>query len=162
MSMKIKMRVSRRRRARQLTKLLSNIEHVNSVMHTTALMREFGGVRDGQNIHSSVQEALAVHELTAHQTAWHEFERIQKQIDSPEFHHHYNQKVNAFQHEVERALSANATRDIATQAAEIKKADAFMRLREQNYAASLLLEGLHPAPHSALTTLTALHAKYAG
>lgn len=156
-----KMRISRRRRAQQLTKLLDAKQRVKSFADFTTWVSE---ARDASNFHQpmlSVQEAMAAYESTAAHTAWREFERIRQRVDVHHSLRHYEEKVDAFQLEITRAATANAERDIVAQVREIQKASAFMRLRDENYAASLRLEGLDPVPHSALTTLSALHAKYA-
>lgn len=93
-----------------------------------------------------------------------EVERIvafQREFSSLAALQRHTEKSLALQKELEKALaSQNALGDTA-RLEEERKRQVFLRLRDENYAASLRLEGFDAIADDAVTTLDALRNKYA-
>ena len=71
------------------------------------------------------------------------------------------EKAAAFQREIDTALAWKDQSDALTKLELERKRQAFLRLRDENYIASLRLEGFDVASDNASTTLEALRKKYA-
>ncbi|MFZ3289438.1 MAG: YhfG family protein [Telluria sp.] len=75
------------------------------------------------------------------------------------FHRHL-EKASAFQKELDQATALKSAIDVIPRVADEMKRKVFVEMRDENYRASLRLEGLHPGQTTSLTTLAALKAKY--
>ena len=74
----------------------------------------------------------------------------------------YVEKASAFQKELDKAAKLKKEADNKTKLVDEVKRQIFTRMREQNYRASLKLEGLEPDFDAGANTLESIRAKYAG
>jgi hypothetical protein len=74
----------------------------------------------------------------------------------------YLEKAKEYQEEIDRARKISRAVDCDYHLNEDLKRYVFSNIRDQNYRASLRLEGLHPTLDSAAETLQSLRTKYVG
>ncbi|WP_217432039.1 YhfG family protein [Duganella vulcania] len=73
----------------------------------------------------------------------------------------HTEKALAFQQEIDRAAEFRLDIDAATKLTDEMKRQVFIKLREENYVASLRLEGFDVRSDAVPLTLEALRSKYA-
>jgi len=85
-------------------------------------------------------------------------EAFSRKFDNYDAFDRHLMKAASLQKELDKALASNKANEIA----EKIKSQLFSKMKEQNYRASLKLEGLSPSDDVKLNTLESIRSKYAG
>ncbi|WP_147328024.1 MULTISPECIES: YhfG family protein [unclassified Duganella] len=84
----------------------------------------------------------------------------QREFSSVAIFQRYTEKVLAFQQEVDKVAPFRLEVDATTKLTDEMKRQVFIKLRDENYMASLRLEGFSVDSDDAPVTLEALRSKY--
>jgi hypothetical protein len=100
--------------------------------------------------------------VSSYQVEFEKIKAFRKTFDSMQQFDRYVEKASAFQKEIDRAAELKKGIDSQAKLVEDLKRHIFLKMKEQNYRASLKLEGLTPNSDVGLSTLESIRAKYAG
>lgn len=154
-----------------LSRKAENFRTVENVFHSKSLLeaekeieKNLARFKDESFLSTAIAEAAKIKKsIDNSSSVIREFEKIrafEREFSSlNDFERHF-EKANAFQKEVDRAKDLLSSLEQMSKRNDLLKAQAFLRARDENYLASLHLEGLD-ARGEFPTTLADLKAKYA-